>query len=175
MSNQVEKSGQKPAASGGHAGFWLRLIGAGKLLKALVLILLGFSVLKLVHTGFSAEMAQFAALMRYNPESHALIWLLDKASLLSDRRLEQVAAGLFLYATTELIESYGLLRQRLWGEYLTCGYTIAFLPLDIYELFVHYTWIKLAFTVLNAVIAWYLGWLILKKRRMRPAGMEAAA
>jgi uncharacterized membrane protein (DUF2068 family) len=67
------------------------------------------------------------------------------------------------------------LRQRLWGEYLTCGYTIAFLPLDIYELFVHYTWIKLAFTVLNAVIAWYLGWLILRKRRMKPAGMEAAA
>ncbi len=62
-----------------------------------------------------------------------------------------------------------------WGEYLTCGLTIAFLPLEIYELFAHYTWVKLVFTLLNAAIAWYLAWLILRKRRMEKAAEELAA
>jgi uncharacterized membrane protein (DUF2068 family) len=172
---RTNPAGSGKTAGGGHAGFWLRLIGAGKLLKAALLILIGFSVLRLLHTGFGDEMAMLADLLRYNPESHALIWLLDKASLLSDRRLEQVGAGLFFYAATELIEAYGLLRQRLWGEYLTCGYTVAFLPFDIYEIFVHYTWIKLAFTIVNAVIAWYLAWHILRKRRMKREAEPAAA
>jgi uncharacterized membrane protein (DUF2068 family) len=164
----------KPIGAG-HASFWLRLIGAGKLLKAAFLITLGFGVLRLVHTGFGDEMATIASYLRYNPESHVLIWMLDKASLLSDRRLEQVGAGLLFYAATELVESYGLLRQRLWGEYLTCGYTIAFLPFDIYELLVHFTWIKLAFTILNAIIAWYLAWHILRKRRMKEQAEMTAA
>jgi uncharacterized membrane protein (DUF2068 family) len=173
-SPETVRAGKRPVGAG-HASFWLRLIGAGKLLKAAFLIVLGFGVLRLVHTGFGDEMAQLASYLRYNPESHALIWLLDKASLLSDRRLEQVGAGLLFYAATELVEAYGLLRQRLWGEYLTCGYTIAFLPFDIYELLVHFTWVKLGFTILNAVIAWYLAWHILRKRRIQQQAEMAAA
>lgn len=151
----------------GHDSFWLRLIGAGKVLKALFLLLIAVSVLRLVHTGFGDEMGSIADLMRYSPESNVLHWLLDKASLLSDKRLEQVAAGAAIYACTEFIESYGLLRRRMWGEFLTFSLTLLFMPLDFYEMSVHFTWLKMAFTIANGLVAWYLGWHIERKRQMR--------
>jgi uncharacterized membrane protein (DUF2068 family) len=153
----------------GHDAVWLRVIGAGKVLKALTLIVIGISVLRLIHTGFGDQMAQLADLMRYSPESKVIHWIFDKASLLTDKRLEQVAAVAMVYGATELVESYGLLFQRTWGEYLTMILTAAFLPLDVYELVIHFTWVKLAFTIANALVVWYLVWLILKNRRLRAA------
>jgi uncharacterized membrane protein (DUF2068 family) len=157
----------------GHDAIWLRVIGGGKVLKALTLIAIGVSVLRLIHTGFGDQMAQLADLMRYSPESKLIHWIFDKASLLTDKRLEQVAAIAMIYGSTELVESYGLLFQRTWGEYLTLILTAAFLPLDVYELVIHFTWVKLAFTILNALVVWYLAWLILKNRRLRAAAASA--
>jgi uncharacterized membrane protein (DUF2068 family) len=74
-----------------------------------------------------------------------------------------------VYGVTELIESYGLLFQRTWGEYLTLILTAMFLPLDMYELVDHFTWLKMGFTIANALVVWYLAWLILKNRRLRAA------
>jgi uncharacterized membrane protein (DUF2068 family) len=151
----------------GHDSLWLRVIGVGKVFKALFLVLIAVSVHRLVHTGFGDEMAALADLMRYSPESHVVRWLLDKASLLSDKRLEQVTAVAAVYALTEFIEAYGLVRRRMWGEFLTFGLTVAFLPVDFYELADHFNWLKLAFTVGNGLVAWYLGWHIERKRQIR--------
>jgi uncharacterized membrane protein (DUF2068 family) len=161
----------KPRGAG-HDKFWLRLIGLGKLLKAVVLLALAIGVLRLVNTGFGDEMAQLAGWMRYSPESTVLRWLLDKASLLSDKRLHQVAAAAGIYSCMEFVEAYGLLRRRLWGEYLTFVLTCAFLPLDIYELALHFTWTKLAFTIFNVLAAWYLAWHIKRKQQMRARATE---
>jgi uncharacterized membrane protein (DUF2068 family) len=154
-------------AGAGHDEIWLRLIGFGKLLKAVALLALAVGVLRLVNTGFGDEMAQLAGWMRYSPESTVLRWLLDKAALLTDTRLHQVAAAAGIYSCTEFVEAYGLVRRRLWGEYLTFMLTCAFLPLDIYELVLRFTWVKLAFTVANALVVWYLGWHIHRKQQIR--------
>jgi uncharacterized membrane protein (DUF2068 family) len=150
----------------GHDSFWLRLIGAGKVLKGIFLLLIAVSVLRLVHTGFGDEMASIADLMRYSPESKILHWLFEKASLLNDKRLVQLSIIAAVYALTEFVESYGLLLRRMWGEYLTFTLTCAFLPLDIYEVVFHFTWIKFGFTIVNGLVAWYLGWLIRRNRML---------
>jgi uncharacterized membrane protein (DUF2068 family) len=173
MSQTTSPTKTIPVVEVQHDALWLRVIGAGKVLKALTLIVIGISVLRLIHTGFGDQMAQLADLMRYSPESKLIHWIFDKASLLTDQRLEQVAAVAMVYGATELVESYGLLMRRTWGEYLTLILTAMFLPLDIYELFDHFTWVKLAFTVLNVLVVWYLAWLILRNRRTRAAAMQA--
>jgi uncharacterized membrane protein (DUF2068 family) len=168
----MSKIDRKPGRS--HDAVWLRVIGAGKVLKALSLLLIAVSLLRLIHTGFGDEMSQLADLMRYSPVSHILTWIFDKASLLTDKRLEQVALAAILYGVTELVESYGLLMRRVWGEYFTLILTVAFLPLDVYELVDHFTWAKLAFTILNALVVWYLAWLILRNRRLRASTTATA-
>lgn len=148
--------------------FWLRLIGAGKVLKGLCLAAIAVGILRLVHTGFGDYMAWLAEIMHYSTESHVVGWLLDKASLLTDQRLEQVSIVASVYAATEFVEAYGLLRRRLWGEYMVFGFTCALLPLDVYELSKHFTWIKLAFTIANAAIGLYLGLLLARKAQAGP-------
>lgn len=157
-----------------HDAIWLRVIGAGKVLKALTLIVIGVSVLRLIHTGFGDQMAQLADLMRYSPESKVIHWIFDKASLLTDKRLERVGLLAMLWGSVELVESYGLLWRRTWGEYLTLILTAAFLPWEIHEIFVRFTWMKFGFTILNALVVWYLAWLILRNRRTRAASAVAA-
>lgn len=136
------------------------------------MLALAVGVLRLVNTGFGDEMAQLAGWMHSSPESNILRWLLDKASLLTDKRLHQVAAVAGLYSLTEFVEAYGLVRRLLWGEYLTFFLTCTFLPVDFYELVRHFTWVKLGFTIANVLIVGYLAWHIHRKRQMRLRAMD---
>ena len=159
----------------GHDSVWLRLIGAGKALKALALVAIGIGVLRLVNTNFGEQMAQLADILRYSTVSRIFTVIFDKASVLTDRSLERLALFAFIYALTEIVEGYGLLRRRLWAEYMTLSFTIAMLPFDIFETARRFSWPKLVFTVANALIAWYLAWHIRRKRALRHQRAMAAA
>ncbi|WP_406442264.1 DUF2127 domain-containing protein [Streptomyces sp. NBC_01613] len=68
-----------------------------------------------------------------------------------------VVAGLLLaYALIELVEAVGLWYAKRWAEYLTVVATAAFLPLEIYELTEHVSWLKIGTLVLNILAVLYI-------------------
>ncbi|MCX4765059.1 DUF2127 domain-containing protein [Streptomyces sp. NBC_01275] len=67
-----------------------------------------------------------------------------------------VAVLLLAYALIELVEAVGLWYARRWAEYLTVVATAAFLPLEIYELTEHVSWLKIATLVLNVLAVVYI-------------------
>jgi uncharacterized membrane protein (DUF2068 family) len=154
---------------------WLVLIGAGKLIKGLLFASVALSLLRLVHIGFGNEMAVIANYLSYADGAHFLVKLFDKASLLSDRRIEQVAMIAGLFATADIIEAIGLLMRKVWAEWFTTILTCALLPFDIFVLLHRFTWLKLAFTLLNALIAAYLIWDIRRRHAGRGALEPATA
>ena len=74
----------------------------------------------------------------------------------SPHRLIQLGLLLSAYATLEACEMVGLWMGKRWAEYLTFVATTVFVPLEIYELSVGVSPLKLIALVLNLAIVIYL-------------------
>ena len=117
----------------GH-GRGLRVIAAFKLLKALALIAVGVGALKLLHKDVAAIVEHWIDIFRVDPHNHFIDLLLDKLSVLDDRRLKELSVGTFIYAAIFLVEGVGLALKKRWAEYFTIITTSSLLPIEIYEL-----------------------------------------
>ena len=64
--------------------------------------------------------------------------------------------GTFLYAGLFTTEGIGLLLRKRWAEYFTIVTTGGLIPLEIYELWRHFTAAKTVVALINLAIVWYL-------------------
>lgn len=135
---------------------WLELIALYKLLQAALLVAVGVGALRLLHKDVADVLYNIAKSLRMNPEGHLVGILLDKASLIDDRRLHQISLFLFGYAGLGIIEGLGLMFEKVWAEYFTSLITASFLPIEIFELMHRITWIRVTLLVVNLAVLAYL-------------------
>jgi len=135
---------------------WLELIALYKLLQAALLVAVGVGALKLLHKDVADVLYHIARGLRMNPEGHLVGFLLDKASLLNDRRLHEISLFLFSYAALGVIEGVGLMLEKVWAEYFTAFITASFLPIEIFEMMHKVTPLRVSLFVLNLAVLAYL-------------------
>ncbi len=153
---------------------WLTLIAAFKLAQALLFIAVGVGALRLLHKDVGDLAAQLAHhLLRHNPESRFVNFLLDKASIVDDHLLRRIGAVVFLYAGLDLIEGIGLYLEKAWAEYLTLAITASFLPLELYEVVKELTWIRAGLLIINLLVFLYLLKMVIVRGKQRRAANAA--
>jgi uncharacterized membrane protein (DUF2068 family) len=150
-----------------HRG--LLLIGLFKLGKAIFFFALGIGAFHLLHKDLGDEVMRLATALRFDPEGKIVSIALEKIDLIDAHRLRLIGAATFAYSAIALTEGYGLMRQKPWGEYLTLGLTIAFLPWEVYELARELTWIRALLLLTNILVVVYLVWLLRSNRAKREA------
>lgn len=138
------------------SSFILILIGLFKLAKALLLIAVGIGSLRLLHKGLGNTVMHWIQVLRFDPDNRFIHGILVKIFRVTPKQLKELSVGTFLYAAVFLTEGTGLLLRKHWAEYFTIISTGLFIPLEIYELARHFTIVKLAVTVVNVLIVWYL-------------------
>jgi len=151
-------------------GRGLRLIAVFKLLKGLALIALGIGALNLLHKDVEALVVHWINIFQVDPNAHYVRLLLEKLTILDDRRLKELSVGTFIYSAVFLTEGVGLALGKRWAEYLTIATTASLLPLEIYELAKHASIGKVLALVINLAVVVYLA---LELRRF-PSGPEPA-
>jgi uncharacterized membrane protein (DUF2068 family) len=139
-----------------HPNRWLVLIGAGKLLKALAMIALGFGALRLLHKDLVEIVTHWLADMRFDPEGRMVTLVLSKISGISPHRLREISIVIFCDAGLDALEGFGLVLEMWWAEYLTLIVTASFLPWELFEIIRHVTWPKIVLTILNVAVLVYL-------------------
>ena len=137
-------------------GRGLRLIAAFKLLKGLALLALGIGALKLLHKDVEAIVVHWINVFQVDPHSHYLQLLLEKLSILDDRRLKELSVGTFVYSAIFLTEGVGLALAKRWAEYLTIVSTASLLPLELYEIAKHASIGKGVALLINLAVVVYL-------------------
>ncbi len=157
----------KVQPSGKHARHnrLLVLIAIYKVLQALLFAMVGVGALHLLHKDVGDVLAQFAAALRFNPESRFVNLVLDEASFLNDPLLRRIGLVAFSYAGVSLAEGIGLYLEKAWAEYLTLVITASFLPWEIVEVFRKLTWIRVSLLIVNVLVFLYLLRLVTKHRR----------
>ena len=139
-----------------HPGRGLMLIAAFKLLKAAGLLALGFGALHYLHRDLAQAVAHWVDLLRVDPHNHYLLWLMQKLSKVDEKKLRELSVGTFSYAALFLCEGTGLALRKRWAEYLTIVSTGSLLPVEVYEIFVGPSVVKVGLLILNVVIVVYL-------------------
>jgi uncharacterized membrane protein (DUF2068 family) len=135
---------------------WLMTIGVFKLIKALVLIVVGIGVFRLVHHDIVDVLSRWLGLVHVDPDNRYFQKVVTKLWSVDDRKLEQVGAGTFFYAGLFLTEGLGLVFRKTWAEYFTIMVTGSFLPLEVYLMVQHFTAVRVLATLVNIGIVWYL-------------------
>ena len=74
----------------------------------------------------------------------------------SNAQLWLIGALVLAYAFVRFAEAYGLWFERRWAEWLAALSGAIYVPLEIYELTRHVTWVRLAALVLNGAIVLYM-------------------
>jgi uncharacterized membrane protein (DUF2068 family) len=156
---KTEKSGKKK-------GRGLMAIAALKLLEGVGLLIVGLGALHFVHADQAKEIGHWIDLLRGDPHSRSLIWVLQKISNIDDHRLRQLSVGTFSYAGVFLCEGIGLAFKKRWAEWLTIGTTASLMPVEVYEIFKHPTGPKFGVFVLNIVVVGYLVWELRREKRI---------
>jgi uncharacterized membrane protein (DUF2068 family) len=145
----------------------LVLIGVLKLLKSLGLLLVGASVLSLVHRDAAQTLRHWFEFLRFDTHARLVEELLAKVAGVNRPTLRRLGVGTLLYAAVFGIEGVGLLLGKAWAEYLTTGVTVSFLPIEAYELVKHPSPVKAVVTLLNVAVVVYLVFEIRRRRRER--------
>ncbi|WP_067689715.1 DUF2127 domain-containing protein [Nocardia jejuensis] len=144
----------------------MRLLAAERVLRALVLILLGVGVLKLRGRQHEWKQAwdkelpllrQLADQVGWDPDHSKIVHWIDQAFTFSPTTLRWVAIAIFAYAAVQIIEGIGLWLVERWGEYFAVIATSLFLPIEIYELTEKVTVIRIGALAINlAAVIWLL-------------------
>ncbi|MCX4456897.1 DUF2127 domain-containing protein [Streptomyces sp. NBC_01340] len=92
----------------------------------------------------------------YDLDHSPVVGTIQKSFGYKHSTLVLVAALLLAYALIELVEAGGLWYAKRWAEYLTVVATAAFLPLEIYELTEHVSYLKVGTLVLNILAVLYI-------------------
>jgi uncharacterized membrane protein (DUF2068 family) len=157
-----------------HHDRGLVLIAAFKFAQALLFLALGVGAHRLLHRDIADQIILLADHLRFNPESRFVNFILERVSLINDPLLRRIGVAAFCYAALGTAEGIGLYLEKAWGEFLTLGITISFLPLEIIEVIRRLTWVRVSLLAINIVVLIYLVMLLYEKNRQRRAPNAAA-
>lgn len=151
-------------------------IGLFKLMKALVFFSIGVGALHFINADLDDSIQKVATAFKFDPESHFVSVLLDKADMIDDHQLKLVSEATFAYSAVAVVEGVGLLLEQTWAEYLTLILSLMFLPWELYEILRRPSLWRLGIIAINLAIVVYLLWFLrdLNAKKRAGGGLPAA-
>ena len=139
-----------------HRAGGLTAIGIFKLVKAVFFLAVGIGVLRLLHRDLANIAMRIAMALKFDAEGHFVNSLIDHVQLITPHRLRQISLASMVYAGVATVEGIGLLKEKVWAEYLTLILTACLLPFEIWEIAHHLTWMKVVVILINIAVLVYL-------------------
>lgn len=134
----------------------VRLIGAFKWVKTLVLTAAAVMLFEARHGDATPEAIRIVEHLGIDPGSHVVRHAIERFNGMSAHKVELFAVACLSYAVLFATEGTGLLMKKHWAEYFTVFVTGSFMPFEIYELARHATATRAIALVLNALVVVYL-------------------
>lgn len=147
----------------------LHLVASIEALKGAIVLVAGFGLLALLGRNAALLAEHLVARLHLNPAHHYPHIFIEAMRDLDNAHIVLLAGLAALYSTVRFVEAYGLWRQRRWAEWLAALSGGIYVPIEIYEIFHHPTWLKAAALLINLAIVAYMVWLLTERRRLASA------
>ena len=139
---------------GGKAS--VRAVAILEATKGLLVVLAGFGLFALIHRDVQAIAEEVVRAVHLNPASHLPRVFLDAMASVNDAKLWVMAASAMAYAIIRFIEAYGLWQQQMWAIWFGILTGCLYLPVEVYELFLSTSLLKILMLALNLLIVFWL-------------------
>lgn len=134
----------------------LRTIALVKLVQAVALYGVSLAAFQLLRPDAAVFVQNFVRGLPIDSErnlvQHSAAWIVT----LLPHQVAGLGIGAFLYGLLFSVECVGLWKQRVWAEWLTVVATGLLIPLEIYEVLVHISPLRVGALVLNVAVVWVL-------------------
>jgi uncharacterized membrane protein (DUF2068 family) len=134
----------------------IHIISGWKILKSLVLIVVGIKLLTLLDRDVAEWFSAFIARHNIDAENRYVHSIMEKLAGVDNNKLMLFSAGSFLLSGLEFTEGIGLWFEKRWAEFLTAVATAVFVPVELYEIYERFTWIRVLILIVNLFVIWYL-------------------
>lgn len=134
----------------------LYLIIAIKLVKGLLLLLLGLGVYQLSDNNLPEDFRKVLEFFHLDPEKKFFSDLAAQIGDLTPSKMVWLAGGTVAYSLFSLVEGIGLIFRVPWAGWLAIVESAFFVPIEFYELLHKFNWKVLVILGLNILIVWYL-------------------
>jgi uncharacterized membrane protein (DUF2068 family) len=142
----------------------VRLIAVFKLLKAILLIAVGMSVLHLLHKDVASVAEHWVKMLGLEPGNRYVDRALQRAGDLTPNKIKSLGVVSFIYAGLFLTEGIGLWLVKRWAEWFSVVITTSLVPVEVYEIYRHPSPIKILVLILNIAVVGYLAYRIRSER-----------
>jgi uncharacterized membrane protein (DUF2068 family) len=136
-----------------------------KLVKGLLLFLVGIGALSLIHKDAAEVFTHWARVFQVDMHRKSIQRWLIELGLVKQRDLALIVTTTFIYSALLLTEGVGLLMEKVWAEYMTTFITATFIPIEVYELVRHMTVIRACVLATNVIIVAYLVMRLCQRKR----------
>ncbi|CAN5916805.1 DUF2127 domain-containing protein [soil metagenome] len=147
----------------------VRIIAIIEAAKGVLALLFGCGTLALLHRDLGALALRVVTELHLNPAHNYPRLFIELSASATDGQLWLVSSLAFVYALFRLVESYGLMRERTWAEWLTFVSGTLYLPVEIYELSQKVTWIRVSILLINIGVVIFMGLLLWRSLRTKSA------
>ncbi len=134
----------------------MRTVAVYEAAKGALVLIAGLGLLSLINRDAEEIAERLVRHSHLNPSSHYPKIFIEAAAQVTNLRLWWLAAGAAAYALVRGIEAYGLWYERRWAEWFALVAGGIFIPVEIYELIRHTTWLKVAVLATNSAIVAYM-------------------
>jgi uncharacterized membrane protein (DUF2068 family) len=147
----------------------LRAVAVFEAFKGAIVLLAGFGLLTILGKDTQQFAERLVQRSHLNPAHHYPQIFIQAMANLNDTRLWLLAGLAALYALMRFIEAYGLWHERRWAEWFAALSGGIYVPVEIYELAQHATWLRFTALALNLAVVAYMVWLLTESRRLQAA------
>jgi uncharacterized membrane protein (DUF2068 family) len=144
-----------------HRGFviWYLIVERG--LRGIAVLFLGGYLLTVRQGGIADRIESIELRYGLAEGSGSLLkrvaeYVLNQVGHLSARGLVVLAVGSVLYGSLEVLEAAGLILRRRWAEYVVVIATGFGIPIEVREVLVHATFVRLGLLLINIAVVVYL-------------------
>lgn len=132
------------------------LIALERTIRGLLLLAAGIYLLAKSGANFGDIANHIAARLELDPQRPWIRHLVAKLGHLRKHQVQLFGVLALGYAALEITEGIGLFYRKRWAEWLTVVATSLLVPLEVYELVRHPSWLKAGGIVVNVLIVLYL-------------------
>lgn len=162
MNRSKARKGRSDVGSRGrhrHKDTGLHIVALFEAAKGAVVILAGMGLLTLIHRDVQAVAESIVRHIHLNPARHFPHIFLDAAARATDAHLWAMALTAMLYAAIRFVEAYGLWRKQVWAEWFGILSGALYLPVEIYELSLSVSVVKICILLVNLIVVGWLSWV----------------
>jgi uncharacterized membrane protein (DUF2068 family) len=115
----------------------VRTVAAYKIVKAVVMLMVGSLVMGLVHHNAAETVAHWLRRLNLDPSHLIVRRALAHLAHVNDAKLRWTGLTAYAYMVLYLVEGVGLWMDRRWAEWLTVIAGLLLVPFEVFELIRH--------------------------------------